>query len=251
MNTSAVCVNQQHSTKRGSLKVTKPNVVAKDQWLEQRKSLLNKEKALTRLRDEINKERQQLPWVLVENEYIFKGTNANHTLSELFGNHSQLIVQHFMFGSDWAEGCTSCSFWADNYNGTEKHLAARDIAFATISNAPLDRLQAYAERLGWSFPWYSAEGTSFGLDFNVTFDDSAKQKNQIDYNYKTQNWYTEELPGVSVFARDEAGKIYHTYSTYSRGLDSLNGAYHYIDLTPRGRNEDNGMSWLRRNDDYG
>ena len=129
------------------------------------------------------------------------------------------------------------------------HLAARDIAFAATSNAPLDRLQAYAGRLGWNFPWYSAEDTSFAEDFNVTFGQTAKDNNRIEYNYTLQNWYTEELPGVSVFVRDD-GTIYHTYSTYSRGLDILNGAYHYIDLTPKGRNEDNGMSWLRRNDEY-
>lgn len=225
-------------------------VVTKDKWLEKRQELLRKEKELTRLRDELTRERQQLPWLPIDEDYQFKDEYGTHSLTDLFGPHSQLIVQHFMFGKDWVEGCTSCSFWADNFNGTEKHLAARDIAFIAVSNAPFERLQAYARRLGWSFPWYSSEGTSFGLDFNVTFDESAREKNQIDYNYKTQSWYAEELPGVSVFTRDENNIIYHTYSTYSRGLDNLNGAYHYIDLTPKGRHEDRGMSWLRRNDSY-
>jgi len=226
-------------------------IASKDEWLKQRLALLEKEKELTRLRDELTKERQQLPWVLLAKDYTFKGSGGQCTLTDLFGEHSQLVVQHFMFAADWTEGCTSCSFWADNFNGTEVHLAARDIAFVSVSNAPVERLEAYAKRLGWRFPWYSAEGTTFGLDFNVTFDDKSRSNNQIDYNYKTQNWFTEELPGVSVFTRDENNKIYHTYSTYSRGLDILNSAYHYIDLTPKGRNEDNGMSWLRRNDDYG
>lgn len=230
--------------------MTNHSVVSREQWLQQRKELLLKEKELTRLRDELTKERQQLPWVSIKKDYLFAGPDESQSMIELFGKHSQLIVQHFMFGSDWTEGCTSCSFWADNFNGTTAHLAARDIAFVAISNAPLNRLQTYANRLKWTFPWYSAEGTTFGQDFNVTFDKAAKDKNQIDYNYKTQNWYTEELPGVSVFTRDDANNIFHTYSTYSRGLDILNGAYHYIDLTPKGRNEDNGMSWLRRNDEY-
>ena len=229
--------------------MTDHSVVSKTQWLEQRITLLAKEKELTRLRDELAEQRRQLPWVIVDKDYKFNGASGPCTLSDLFGPHSQLIVQHFMFGKDWKEGCTSCSFWADNLNGTEMHLAARDIAFVAIFNAPLDRLQAYAERLGWTFPWYSAVGSSFGEDFNVTFGQTAKEGNQIDYNYTLQNWYTEELPGVSVFIRDD-DTVYHTYSTYSRGLDILNGAYHYIDLTPKGRNEDNGMSWLRRNDKY-
>lgn len=229
--------------------MTKHSVASKAQWLDERKALLAKEKELTRLRDELSETRRQLPWVVVDKDYHFNGTSGPCTLSDLFGPHSQLIVQHFMFGMDWEEGCTSCSFWADNFNGTQMHLAARDIAFAATSNAPLDRLQAYAGRLGWNFPWYSAEDTSFAEDFNVTFGQTAKDNNRIEYNYTSQNWYTEELPGVSVFIRDDR-TIYHTYSTYSRGLDILNAAYHYIDLTPKGRNEDNGMSWLRRNDEY-
>jgi predicted dithiol-disulfide oxidoreductase (DUF899 family) len=228
----------------------KNKVVSREQWLEHRRSLLKKEKELTRLRDELTQARQQHPFVLVDKSYRFTGPDGVYSLSELFGQHSQLIVQHFMFGADWEQGCPSCSFWADNFNGTEGHLAARDIAFVAVSNAPLERLQQYATRLGWRFPWYSAEDTSFGQDYHVTFDDNAKAKSQIDYNYTTQNWYTEELPGVSVFLKD-GDAVYHTYSTYSRGLDNLNGAYHYIDLTPKGRNEDSGMSWVRRNDEYG
>lgn len=231
--------------------MTDHSVVSREQWLQQRQELLVKEKEITRLRDELTKERQRLPWVKIDTDYLFTAPDGTRSLADLFGAHSQLIVQHFMFGLEWTEGCTSCSFWADNFNGTTAHLAARDIAFVAISNAPLEQLQTYATRLGWNFPWYSAEGTTFGQDFNVTFDQTAKDKNQIDYNYKTQNWYTEELPGVSVFTRDDANTIFHTYSTYSRGLDNLNGTYHYIDLTPKGRNEDNGMSWLRRNDEYG
>ncbi len=225
-------------------------VASHDEWLEKRLQLLKKEKELTRLRDELSSLRRQLPWVAVVKNYRFTDGNGTHSLSDLFGNCSQLIVYHFMFGPDWDEGCTSCSWWADNLNGLDVHLAHRDIAFAAISRAPIEKLDAYRERLGWTFRWLSSNGNDFNFDYRVSFDDQAKSDNRIHYNYVDQDGFMDELPGVSVFAKDAAGHVHRTYSTYSRGLDILNGAYHLIDLTPAGRNEENGMSWLRRHDSY-
>lgn len=230
--------------------MTKHTIANREQWLQQRKSLLQKEKELTRLRDELSRERRQLPWLPVDKDYAFTDATGTHTLADIFGDCSQLVVYHFMFGPNWEEGCTSCSWWADNYNGVDIHLKHRDIALVAVSSAPYKKLAAYRQRLGWNFRWLSSGDSDFNTDYHVSFGESAKADNRIHYNYVDQNWYMDELPGVSVFAKDESGKVHHTYSTYSRGLDMLNGAYQLIDLTPAGRNEDNGMSWLRRNDDY-
>nr|MBX2823620.1 DUF899 domain-containing protein [Gammaproteobacteria bacterium] len=212
--------------------------------------LLDREKALTRLRDEIAEERRALPRVAVEKDYSFEGENGSLSMLELFGNCSQLMIYHFMYSPDWDGGCTSCSFWADNFDGIDTHLAHRDISFLAVSNAPFPTLQTYAQRFDWKFRWYSTNGSGFSEDFGVTFGESERKQNRIHYNYRDQDFYTEELPGVSVFVRDADDGIFHTYSTYARGLDILNGAYHYIDLAPRGRHEDDGMSWLRRKDEY-
>ena len=221
-----------------------PTVVGRDQWLEERVKLLAAEKALTRQRDELSAARRELPWVEVTDAYHFDTVEGPRTLNELFDGRSQLIVYHFMFGPDWDEGCPSCSFWADNYNGTEAHLAARDTTLLAVSRAPLAKLMAYRDRMGWSFPWVSSLGSSFNYDFGVTMAET--------YNYAPVATPMEESPGLSVFAlRDD--RVFHTYSCYARGLDSFNAAYALLDLTPKGRDEDGlpwTMAWLRRHDQY-
>ncbi len=223
---------------------------SRDDWLIQRQLLLQKEKALTRMRDELSHERRQLPWVPVEKDYVFTDAAGTHTLGDLFGNCSQLIVYHFMFGPDWDEGCTSCSWWADNFDGIDIHLKHRDIAFVVVASAPFEKIDAYRKRMAWRFRWLSSSGCDFNFDYHVSFDEQARTDNRIHYNYVEQNWYMDELPGASVFAKDTAGQVHHTYSTFSRGLDALNVAYQFMDLTPSGRNEDKGMAWLRRHDSY-
>ena len=227
-----------------------PRIVSREQWLEQRVELLRKEKEFTRSRDELTRQRQALPWVKVDKAYEFIGVDGKLRLLDLFADCRQLMIYHFMYGADWKEGCKSCAFWADNFNGIDVHLAQRDISFLAVSSAPLSALQSFAKRFNWSFRWLSVGDSTFNQDFGVTFDETARQNNQIHYNYKEQGWFTDELPGISVFVRDENDSIYHTYSTYARGVDMLNGAYNYMDLAPMGRNEDDGMSWLRLRDEY-
>ena len=227
------------------------NVVTRDQWLEARKAHLEKEKEFTRLRDELTRERRDLPWVLIDEDYEFTTPTGKETLSELFGDKKQLLVYHFMFGPDWEEGCPSCSFWADNYNGVDIHLAHRDIQLVTVSNAPIEKLEQYRKRMGWTFKWVSSLGSSFNRDFHVTFTQQEMDNGEMYYNYQTTRFPSSEGPGISVFFKDDDGRIYHTYSCYARGLDMLNGTYHLIDLTPIGRNEAQGnMYWLRRRDQY-
>jgi predicted dithiol-disulfide oxidoreductase (DUF899 family) len=193
-----------------------------------------------------------LPWEKVTKSYVFNGPKGKETLAELFDGHSQLVVYHLMFSPSWQEACKSCSFWADNFNGIDIHLGHRDIAFLAISRAPLSKLEAYKKRMGWSFKWVSAAESDFNYDFNVSFDPESLKNGTASYNYGTVRQVGEEMPGISVFYKDENGDIYHTYSAYSRGIDLMNGAYNYIDLTPKGRDEDvgQGMSWLRRRDQY-
>jgi predicted dithiol-disulfide oxidoreductase (DUF899 family) len=226
-------------------------VVSHEQWVKERAAFMAKEKEFTRLRDELSRERRQLPWEKVTKRYVFDGPQGKETLAELFQGRSQLAVYHFMFGPSWDEGCKSCSFWADNFDGIDVHLAHRDITFLAISRAPLAKLEAYKQRMGWSFKWVSSGGTDFNYDFGVSFDPETAKSGRANYNYRTEVRAEEEMPGISVFCRDEAGDIYHTYSTYSRGIDLVNGAYNWIDLTPKGRDEASGiMSWLRRHDQY-
>lgn len=227
-------------------------VVSQPEWIEARKALLVKEKELTRLRDEVARLRRRLPWVKVTRPYLFEGPDGPRSLGELFDGRSQLIVYHFMFGPDWDEGCPSCSFWADNFEGIPIHLAHRDATLVAISRAPYARLAAYRRRMGWTFPWYSSHGSDFNFDYQVSYTPEQAQAGEAEHNY-TRLRVREELPGISVFYRDPAGDVYHTYSTYQRGLDMLNGAYHYMDLLPRGRDEDGlpwTMAWLRRHDQY-
>lgn len=231
--------------------MTSHKVVTKEQWLDARLQHLAREKEFTRLRDELTRERQELPWVLVDKQYEFTTPSGTETLSELFGGRKQLLVYHFMFGPDWDEGCPSCSFWADNYSGVELHLAHRDTQLLAVSNAPIEKLEQYRKRMGWTFKWVSSMGSDFNRDYNVTFTREEMEKGEVYYNYRMTSFPSSEAPGISVFYRDDDGRIYHTYSCYARGLDMLNGAYHMIDLTPIGRNEEQGiMYWLRRKDRY-
>ena len=221
------------------------------EWLKARKILLQKEKEFNIQRDALSAARRTLPMVKLDKDYIFKTNEGDKSLSDLFAGNSQLIVYHFMFGKDWKEGCPSCSYLADNFNGMDMHLNERDTSFLCISNAPLDVLNAYKNRLGWSFNWASTDGNSFGRDFGVTFEDQQVVDGN-GYNY-TDKTFGEEMPGLSVFTKLEDGSIAHTYSTYARGLDMLIGTYHFLDLTPKGRDEAElpfSMAWIKRNDSY-
>lgn len=231
--------------------MTEPVVASREAWLAARLELLEEEKALTRARDAVTAKRQALPWVPVETDYRFEGPEGPVGLADLFGPHSQLVLQHFMYGPEWQAGCVSCSFWVDNFDGTAEHLAARDIGYVLVARAPIERLEAYRTRMGWSLPFVSSLGTSFNQDFNVSFADDHTPEKTVTYNYRETNFPASEAPGISIFAKDDAGRIYHTYSTYSRGLDILNSVYHLIDLTPKGRDEAAGnMHWLRHRDSY-
>jgi predicted dithiol-disulfide oxidoreductase (DUF899 family) len=226
-------------------------VVSNEQWLAQRKALLDKEKAFTKLRDELSAERRALPWVRVEKNYVFDSDKGKISLADLFEGKSQLIVYHFMFHPDWEAGCKSCSFWADTYDPTVVHLNHRDVNLVVISRAPLERLDAYKRRMGWSFKWVSCLHNNFNYDFGVSFTPDDLKKTDNNYNFGTRRFTMEEAPGLSVFYKDTDGTIYRTYACYARGLDMLNSAYQYLDLVPKGRDEQSGpMSWLRRHDEY-
>jgi predicted dithiol-disulfide oxidoreductase (DUF899 family) len=228
-------------------------VVSNEQWLAQRKALLDKEKTFTRLRDELSAARRELPWVKVEKTYVFESNEGKVTLADLFEGKSQLIVYHFMFHPDWDAGCKSCSFWADTYNPTIVHLNHRDVNLVAVSRAPLQRLDAYKRRMGWTFRWVSSANNDFNYDFGVSFTPEDLKKATNNYNFGTSRFSIEEAPGLSVFFKDADSAIYRTYACYSRGLDALNPAYQYLDLVPKGRDEDANsapMSWLRRHDEY-
>jgi predicted dithiol-disulfide oxidoreductase (DUF899 family) len=229
-------------------------VVSQEEWIEARKLHLAREKEFTRLRDQLSAERRALPWVRVDKEYGFEGPDGKASLADLFDGHSQLIVYHFMLGPDWEEGCKSCSFWADNLQGIDVHLAARDVTLMTVSSAPLDRITMFKTRMGWTHKWVSSAGGDFNHDYNVTFSPEELEQGETYYNYKWTRSSMTERPGISVFYKDADGTVYHTYSCYARGLDMLNGAYHYLDLAPKGRDETNPnhrMSWVRFHDSYG
>jgi predicted dithiol-disulfide oxidoreductase (DUF899 family) len=226
-------------------------VVSREEWLAARKQLLAKEKAFTEARDRLSEERRALPWVKVDKAYVFDGPGGKETLSDLFAGRGQLLVYHFMFGPDWKEGCPSCSFWADGYDGIVVHLSHRDVSLVAISRAPLEKLEAYKRRMGWSFKWVSSYGNDFNRDYQVSFT-PEEQKTAV-YNYQPRGFGSSEAPGVSVFAKGEDGQIFHTYSCYARGLDALNGAYQLLDLVPKGRDEQGlpyPMAWVRRHDQY-
>lgn len=228
-------------------------IVSPEVWLKARKTLLAEEKAFTRTRDALSRKRRELPWVKVDKSYDFEGASGRLSLSDLFEGRSQLIVYHFMYGPDWEQGCPSCSFWADNFDGIPIHLNHRDTNLVAVSRAPFKVLEAYRKRMGWRFNWLSSYGSEFNRDYQVSFDEAEMQTGEMLYNYRMQKFPSSEAPGISVFAKQEDGQIFHTYSCYQRGLDMLNGAYHYMDLTPKGRDEAGlpySMAWLRRRDEY-
>jgi predicted dithiol-disulfide oxidoreductase (DUF899 family) len=228
-------------------------VVSREKWTEARKALLAKEKELTRERDELSRRRRELPWVKVDKRYVFEGPNGKETLSELFGGRNQLIVYHFMLGPGWGEGCKSCSFLADHIDGTLVHLAHRDVTLVVVSRAPWPEIEAFQKRMGWRFKWVSSYGSDFNFDYDVSFTEDELAKGKVSYNYDNPEFPSDEAPGASVFYKEKSGHVFHTYSAYARGLDILLGAYNYLDLTPKGRDEDGlafSMSWIRHHDRY-
>ncbi len=228
-------------------------VVSHEDWVEARKALLSKEKEFTRLRDKLSKERRELPWEKVDKEYVFNGPGGKETLSDLFDGRSQLIVYHFMYGPGWGEGCKSCSFIADHFNPGIVHLNHRDVTMVAVSKAPLDELERFRKRMGWTFKWVSSFENEFNRDYHVSFTQQELDGGKAYYNYKHMSFPSTEAPGASVFYKDGKGDIFHTYSVYERGLDMFIGAYHYLDIVPKGRNEQDlsyTMEWLRLHDEY-
>ncbi len=227
-------------------------IVSQGEWLAARKALLAKEKDFSRARDALSAARRDLPWVKVEKSYVFDGPDGKETLADLFGGRSQLIVYHFMLGPGWKDGCPSCSFLADHFDGAAIHLAQRDVTFIVVSRAPLAEIEAYKKRMGWKFKWVSSFGTDFNFDLGVSFTPEEKASGKVEYNYAKGGFPSEEAPGLSAFIKD-GGAVYHTYSTYARGLDILVGAYNILDMAPKGRDEDalpRSMAWVRRHDEY-
>ena len=233
--------------------MTDHKIVSQDEWVAARKAHLTREKAFNRLRDQLSEERRNLPWVRVDKTYAFDTEDGKQRLPQLFAGRSQLIVYHFMYDIGWDAGCKSCSFWADNFDGIIVHLNHRDVTMVVVSRAPLETLSAYRKRMGWHFKWVSSAGSDFNRDFHVSHTPEEIAAKQGYYNYTMQKPYSSEAPGISVFSRDPDDTVFHTYSTYARGLDMLNGAYHLLDLVPRGRDEANlpfHSNWLRRHDEY-
>ena len=229
------------------------HTASREQWLEARRALLEEEKALTRAREAVAEKRRALPWVKVEEAYPFDSAAGTQSLSDLFGRHSQLIVQHYMYGPDWQEGCKSCAFWADQFDPAVPHLAARDVAFAAVSQAPFEIFAAFKERMGWTFNWVSSAPCNFSNDYHAWYTPEQIAAGDVAYNFQPGLHYGEHAPGVSVFAKDAAGDVYHTYSCYARGLDALNGCYQLLDLVPKGRDEAGlpmPMAWLCHHDRY-
>jgi predicted dithiol-disulfide oxidoreductase (DUF899 family) len=232
------------------MKSKSPYIVSPDQWLAARLDFLREEKEFTRLREKLAAHRRELPWVKVDQAYVFESPLGRVSLADLFEGRSQLMVYHFMLAAGWDEGCRGCSLVSDHFDGALPHLQARDISFTAVSSAPLEEITPFKERMGWKFPWISSAGTSFNRDFGVAF--TANEIGTKNYNYGSTEIRYDEMPGLSVFARDAEGAVYRTYSTYSRGLDLLIGAYNLIDLSPKGRDEDpeSPMSWVRHHDRY-
>lgn len=227
-------------------------IVSQDEWLAARKALLAKEKEFTRQRDALSATRRELPWVKVEKNYVFDGPHGKETLSDLFGGKGQLMVYHFMLGPGWVQGCPSCSFLADHFDGAAIHLAQRDVAFVVVSRAPLNEIETYKKRVGWRFKWVSSYGSNFNRDFHVSFTPEEKARGSVEYNYAKGTFPSEEAPGLSAFIKD-GGAVFHTYSTYGRGLDIIIGTYNMLDLAPKGRDEAAlpwSMAWVRRHDEY-
>ena len=225
----------------------------REQWLAQRLALLAREKELSRLGDELAEARRALPWVRMDKRYVFDTPEGPCTLADLFDGRSQLLVQDFMLGPDWEQGCKSCSFMADHTDGMLAHLAARDVGFVAISRAPLAKIERFRRRMGWNFRWVSSHGSDFNRDFGVSFTPAEVAAQSMHYNFAQRPFANDEMPGVSVFAKNGAGEVFHTYSTYGRGVEVMMGTYRLLDLTPRGRHEDgldNTMGWVRHHDRY-
>jgi predicted dithiol-disulfide oxidoreductase (DUF899 family) len=229
-------------------------IVSQDEWLKARKQHLAAEKAFTKARDELSRQRRNLPWVKVDKTYIFDTPQGKKTLADLFDGRSQLIVYHFMLGPGWEAGCPSCSFLADHFDGANIHLAQRDVTLLVVSRAPLAEIKAFQKRMGWKFPWVSSNGSDFNYDFHVSFSDAEFARGKVYYNYEVEEFPSQEAPGASVFFKDTDGNVYHTYSSYGRGLDMFLGAYHFLDIVPKGRDEGAlpwTMAWVRHHDRYG
>lgn len=233
--------------------VANHRVVSRERWLAERKQLLAREKELTRLQDQLARERRALPWLRLEKPYVFDTPAGRRTLAELFEGRRQLLVQHFMFAPGWEQGCKSCSFMADHHDGMTVHLAQRDLTLVVISRAPLADIERFRHRMGWRFGWVSSLGSDFNHDFGVSFTAQEMASGAVHYNYVMQPFPQEEAPGISVFYKDDAGAVFHTYSRYGRGVELMMGAYQLLDLTPKGRDEAGlsyGMEWLRHHDRY-
>jgi predicted dithiol-disulfide oxidoreductase (DUF899 family) len=236
-----------------TIEVGHTNVVSHAEWLATRSEFLTKEKEFTRLRDELSRQRSALPWEKVEKQYEFNSTKGKLMLADLFDGRSQLVVYHFMLGPGWEAGCPSCSYLADHFDGPTMHLANRDTTLVVVSSAPLAEIEAFKKRMGWKFQWVSSFGSDFNFDYHVSFTPEQKSSGKVEYNYAKSEFPSEEAPGASVFAKDAAGKVFHTYSSYARGLDILVGTYHFLDLVPKGRDEDGltfSMAWVRHHDRY-
>jgi predicted dithiol-disulfide oxidoreductase (DUF899 family) len=233
--------------------VERSKIVSEAEWVSARKDFLAKEKEFTRLRDELSRQRRELPWHKVEKLYAFEGSKGKESLASLFDGRHQLIVYHFMLGPGWEEGCKSCSYLADHFDGTTLHLANRDTTLVVVSHAPIAEIEAFKKRMGWKFKWVSSFNNDFNFDFHVSFTKDEATKGEVYYNYGTSKFFSEEGPGASVFYKDDKGDTFHTYSSYARGLDILVGTYNFLDLTPKGRDEDGlpfTMSWVRHHDRY-
>jgi predicted dithiol-disulfide oxidoreductase (DUF899 family) len=228
-------------------------IVSESEWIAARKEYLAVEKKFTEARDELSRQRRELPWVKVDKPYVFEGPRGQESLADLFGGRSQLIVYHFMLGPGWEQGCPSCSFLSDHFDGAMVHLAQRDVTMLTVSRAPWPQIETFKKRMGWRFKWVSSFGSSFNRDYQVSFTKDELEQSKAYYNYAFGQFPSEEAPGVSVFYKDAAGDIFHTYSAYARGLDILVGAYNLLDLVPKGRDEAAlpwTMAWVRHHDRY-
>ena len=230
------------------------DIVSREAWIAARERHLVKEKEFTKARDALSADRRALPWCRVDKDYMFDGPQGRESLTDLFAGRGQLIVYHFMYGPDWDEGCPSCSYLADHFDGAIVHLNHRDVTLVTASRAPLEKLEAYKKRMGWRFKWVSSLGSDFNHDYHISFAEDDMAKGEVYYNYRNTTFPASEAPGLSVFRKGDNGKIFHTYSSYGRGLDMLIGAYNWLDLVPKGRDEAHlgfTMEWVRRHDSYG
>ena len=226
-------------------------IVSQDEWFNARKALLEKEKEFTRLRDQVTAQIRALPWRRIEKDYYFNGPEGKESLVELFDGKTQLAMYHFMLGPDWDQGCKSCSYWADGFQGIPIHLAHRDVSFVVVSRAPLSKIEQFKKRMGWNFEWVSSFESDFNFDFGVSFKDQDERSGQVFYNYTDRPYMSDEMPGSSFFYRRNK-EVFHTYSAYARGLDILNCAYNWLDLVPKGRDEhsDHTMDWVHHHDRY-